>query len=87
MIVLKNSRHNIMKVGLFGEIVKDIRTSVENGCKFRSKMPRTLPPDSECVIYEYNNRSTLLRYGGPVIVFLPYKNAVNLLVNGDYKVM
>ena len=86
MIVLKNSKYNIMKVGLFREIAADIRISIENGCKLKSRVPRTLPPESECVIYEYNNRSTLLRHGGPVIVFLPYKEAVNMLVSGDYKI-
>ena len=84
MITLKNAIFNIMKIGTRKELVNDVKEMVADGCKLRSRVPITHSPEDECIIYQYNNRSTLLRYGAPVIIFLPYKDAVNLLATGDY---
>lgn len=85
MITLKNANFNIMKIGTRKELVNDVKEMVADGCKLRSRVPITHSPEDECIIYQYNNRSTLLRHGGPVIVFLPYRDAVNILVQGDFK--
>lgn len=84
MITFKNSNFNIMKVGTRRELLQDVREMVSDGCKLCSRVPVTRSMEDECVIYQYNNKSTLLRYGAPVIIFLPYKDAVNLLATGDY---
>ena len=86
MIIFKNTNYNVMKIGTYQELIKDILEMVEDGCKLKTKITRTPPPDTECAIYQYNNRSTIKRYGGPVIVFIPYKDAVHMLANGDYRI-
>ena len=86
MITFKNTKYNVMKIGTYQELIKDILEMVEDGCKLKTKITHTPPLDAECATYQYNNKSTIKRYGGPVIVFIPYKDAVYMLANGDYRI-